>query len=104
MCMCTVCAAGEEHAGLQLLKTAQRRFPRDGELHQKIQQLEQKIKRQGKVNYYKVRRRRPPAPSLSSHLSGVAGGPLGISSHPIPSPLIRSRLLSVSRSASHLAA
>ena len=45
---------GEEHAGLQLLKTAQRRFPRDRVLHDKIFQLEQKIKRQGKVNYYKV--------------------------------------------------
>ena len=45
---------GEEHAGLQLLKTAQRRFPRDRMLHDKIQALEQRIKRQGKVNYYKV--------------------------------------------------
>ena len=38
---------GEEHAGLQLLKTAQRRFPRDRMLHDKIQALEQRIKRQG---------------------------------------------------------
>ena len=93
---------GEEHAALQALRTAQRRFPRDGQLHQKIQMLEQvhasnllptflpphqptsyfllsylllptsyqptsyfsdlpssqmleqRIKRQGKVNYYKV--------------------------------------------------
>jgi DnaJ family protein C protein 3 len=45
---------GEEHAALQSLKTAQRRFPRHGQLHQKIHGLEQKIKRQGKINYYKV--------------------------------------------------
>lgn len=45
---------GEEHAAVQMLKTAQRRFPRHGDLHIKIQKLEQRIKRQGKVNYYKV--------------------------------------------------
>merc|ERR1712060_407647 len=45
---------GDEHAALQMLKTAQRRQPRNGQLHQKIQQLEQKIKRKSKVDYYKV--------------------------------------------------
>ena len=45
---------GEEHAGLQALKTAQRRFPRNYELHDKIQKLEQRIRNKGKVNYYKV--------------------------------------------------
>jgi len=44
----------EEHAALQLLKTAQRRQPRNGQLHQKIQSLEAKIKRKSKVDYYKV--------------------------------------------------
>ena len=45
--------AGEEHAALQALKTAQRRF-NSHELMNKIHTLEQKIKRQGKVNYYKA--------------------------------------------------
>jgi len=43
----------EEHAGLQLLKGAQRRFPRNRDLHQKIQMLEAKMKRKAKVDYYK---------------------------------------------------
>ena len=34
---------GEEHSALQALKTAQRTYPRDGQLHQKIQQLEHRI-------------------------------------------------------------
>ena len=45
---------GEEHAALQLLKTAQHRFRNNMELHQKVQQLENRIKQQSKVNYYKV--------------------------------------------------
>lgn len=45
---------GEEHSALQALKTAQRTHPRDGQLHQKIQQLEHRIRQQGKVNYYKI--------------------------------------------------
>ena len=45
---------GEEHSALQALKTAQRSHPRDGQLHQKIQQLEHRIRQQGKVNYYKI--------------------------------------------------
>ena len=44
----------EDHAALQLLKTAQRRHPRHGQLHQKVQQLERSIKQKSKVNYYKV--------------------------------------------------
>ena len=44
----------EDHAALQLLKTAQRRYPRHGQLHQKVQQLERSIKNKSKVNYYKV--------------------------------------------------
>ena len=39
---------------MQLLKTAQRRHPRNGQLHQKIQNLERQIKNKSKVNYYKV--------------------------------------------------
>ena len=45
---------GEEHAALQLLRTLQRRFPRNPELHNKVNQLDQRIKNQAKVNYYKV--------------------------------------------------
>jgi len=45
---------GEDHAGLQLLKTAQYRFRKSMELMQKIQRLENRIKQQSKVNYYKV--------------------------------------------------
>ena len=45
---------GEEHAAVQMLKTAQRRHPRNADLHMKVQKLEQRIKRAGKVNYYKV--------------------------------------------------
>jgi len=44
---------GEEHAGLQLLKAAQRRF-RHPQLQQKVQNLERKIKNASKVNHYKV--------------------------------------------------
>ena len=40
---------------MQLLKTAQRRHPRNGQLHQKIQNLERQIKNKSKVNYYKAR-------------------------------------------------
>ena len=47
---------GEEHQALQLYKTAQRtRFRNSMQLHQKIQNLEAKIKRKAKVDYYKVR-------------------------------------------------
>ena len=35
---------GEEHAAVQMLKTAQRRFPRHGDLHIKIQKLEQLVR------------------------------------------------------------
>ena len=46
---------GEEHQALQLYKTAQRtRFRNSMQLHQKIQNLEAKIKRKAKVDYYKV--------------------------------------------------
>ena len=45
---------GEEHAAVQALKTVQRRMPRSHELHNRIHELEQRIKRQGKVNYYKI--------------------------------------------------
>uniref|UniRef100_A0A7S0NDQ3 DnaJ homolog subfamily C member 7 n=1 Tax=Phaeocystis antarctica TaxID=33657 RepID=A0A7S0NDQ3_9EUKA len=44
----------EDHAALQLLKIAQRRHQRNGQLHQKLQQLERSIKMKSKVNYYKV--------------------------------------------------
>jgi len=44
----------EDHAALQLLKIAQRRHQRNGQLHQKVQQLERTIKMKSKVNYYKV--------------------------------------------------
>ena len=45
---------GEEHAALQTLKTAQRRFPHHGQLAQKVHNLERKIKQKSKVDYYKV--------------------------------------------------
>lgn len=46
---------GEDHAALQLLKTAQQtRHRRNGQLHQKVQNLERSIKNKSKVNYYKV--------------------------------------------------
>ena len=45
---------GEDHAALQLLKTAQHRHRRNGQLHQKVQNLERSIKNKSKVNYYKV--------------------------------------------------
>jgi len=44
----------EDHAALQILKIAQRRHQRNGQLHQKVQQLERSIKMKSKVNYYKV--------------------------------------------------
>jgi|TARA_B100001094_G_C17515745_1_gene477738 DnaJ-class molecular chaperone len=37
-----------------VLKSAQHRFQRNGQLHQKIQRLEAKIKNKAKVDYYKV--------------------------------------------------
>ena len=40
---------GEEHAAVQMLKTAQRRFPRNGQLHQKGQTLERSIKNKSKA-------------------------------------------------------
>lgn len=46
--------AGEDHGALQLLKTAMHRFPRNGMIHQKVQNLERRIKAKGKVDYYKV--------------------------------------------------
>ena len=52
---------GEDHAALQLLRTAQRRFPRAAQLHQRIQNLERAIKNKGKVNHYKERHGPPPA-------------------------------------------
>ncbi|KAL1519210.1 hypothetical protein AB1Y20_003507 [Prymnesium parvum] len=46
--------SGEDHAALQLLRTAQRRHPHQGQIHQKIQALERRIKQKGKVDYYKI--------------------------------------------------
>merc|ERR1719409_756332 len=45
---------GDDHAALQMLKTAQRSSPRNGVLHQKIEALDKKIKRKSKVDHYKV--------------------------------------------------
>jgi len=45
---------GDDHAALQMLKTAQRSNPRNGALHQKIENLDRKIKRKSKVDHYKV--------------------------------------------------
>ncbi|KAL1514571.1 hypothetical protein AB1Y20_003665 [Prymnesium parvum] len=46
--------SGEDHAALQLLRTAQRRHPHQGQIHQKIQALERRIKQKGKVDDYKI--------------------------------------------------
>jgi DnaJ family protein C protein 3 len=44
----------QEHRALQLLKAAQRKQPRNGQLHAKIDSLERAIKRKSKVDYYKA--------------------------------------------------
>ena len=46
--------AGEDHGALQLLKTAMHRHPHNGQIHQKVQTLERRIKQKGKVDYYKA--------------------------------------------------
>ena len=53
-CMHSQVLGGEEHAALQTLKTAQRRFPHHSQLAQKVHILERKIKQKSKVDYYKV--------------------------------------------------
>ena len=45
---------GEEHSAVQALKTAQRKHPHNHDLARRIHELEQRIRRQGKVNYYKI--------------------------------------------------
>lgn len=44
----------QDHKALQLLKAAQRKQPRNGQLHAKIDALERSIKRKSKVDYYKT--------------------------------------------------